>query len=148
MPRRPEFTDDEWKQLQLAPIWVFQAVAGVDGKIDEKEITALAKELSEAHLWKDPFVRDVLLTVGDDLSTLLPEAIRRIGETFTGLERVADILSLKADPTAANNFKKALLLIGKQVAEASGGFLGAGEKVSEKEKLVLVAVATALRVQL
>jgi hypothetical protein len=42
------FTSEEWQSLQYSPLWVFSAVAGADGEIDELELHALVKEVEEA----------------------------------------------------------------------------------------------------
>jgi hypothetical protein len=146
MATRADFTEDEWRQLQFAPFWVFTAVAAIDGKVDEKEMMALAKELGEAHLFKEPLVRDVLQSCRDQLQEIMKGLQVKPQIILEGLGHVADLLDRKTTPEEANNFKGAMLLIAKKVAEASGGgFLGVGAKVSDDEKLAIVSVATAMR---
>jgi hypothetical protein len=48
----------------------------------------------------------------------------------------------------ANEFKLSLLAIAKQVAEASGGFLGFGNKISKSEMQALAVLITLLKVEL
>jgi hypothetical protein len=63
------------------------------------------------------------------------------------IRAVNDIVSRKAKPDEADEFKKWLLAVGERVAEASneGGIFGiGGERVSEAEKNVLRQIAFAL----
>jgi len=148
MSTQADFTLDEWRQLQYTPIWTFVAVAGVDCEIHHQEVQALARELAEAHLYREPLVREVLTAAGEDLSHLLPEAKIDGESVLDGLERAAEILDGKTAHREAEHFKKAMLLIAKKVAEASGGFLGFGRKVSKEEQLAMPAVARALGLNL
>jgi hypothetical protein len=149
MSTQASFTSEEWCTLQFAPLWTFTAVAGADRKIDEKEIQALAKELQEAILFKEPLVRDVLLSVASDFSNVMLRYKKDSRDTIGGLREAASILDRKATPQQARNFKGAMLLIGRNVAEASGGgLLGLGSKMSDEEKTAFVLVAAALGVSL
>ncbi len=44
----------------------------------------------------------------------------------------------------ASDFKTALFILGKKIAEASGGLLGFGSKISQEEKTALAAIALCL----
>ena len=41
MAFKEKYSSEEWKKLQFALLWVFDAVAGADNKIDKKEKHAL-----------------------------------------------------------------------------------------------------------
>ena len=64
---------------------------------------------------------------------------------FDGLKDVADLLDQKA-PDDAQGFKKAMLLVGVNIARSSGGGIFR-DSISEEEKIALVAVFAALRVR-
>ena len=149
MSTQASFTSTEWLTLQFAPLWIFSAVAAADRNIDKKEIEALAKELQEAILYKEPLVRDVLVSVATDFSNIMSQYKTDPRNVTTGLQDVADLLDKKVTPQQAQNFKKAMLLIGRNVAEASGGgLLGMGKKMSDEETSALTLAAVALRVSL
>jgi hypothetical protein len=143
------FTASEWRTLQFAPLWVFTAVAGADKKIDDKEMAAMSKELSEALLFKDLLAREVIVSVATDFENIMRLYNADSRDVLEGLKDTADILDRKADQDRIRGFKGALLLIARNIAEASGGgMFGMGEKVSKEEKTALVLVAMALRAQL
>lgn len=149
MSTQASFMSEEWRTLQFAPLWIFSLVAGADGSIDKKEIAALAKELQEAVLFKEPLARDVLLSVATNFADVMSQYQADSRNAVTGLRDVADLLDKKASSQQADNFKKAVLLIGRNVAEASGGgLLGLGKKMSDQETSALALAAVTLRVSL
>lgn len=142
------FTKEEWTTLQFSPLWMFTLVAGADERIDEKEFRALVKELAEAMLYREPLVQRVFLSVATDLLAVMQAYKDDPRDVLQGLKDTARVLSRRVSPEQANNFKKALLLVGQKVAEASGGGLFGGEKVSDQEKAALVLAAMTLGVSL
>lgn len=142
MAYRESFTDAEWLTIQFAPFWAFIQVAGSDGQVDEKETAAFHKELiTDAPIYKSPFVREVFLSIAPNLTGTL-EAFRADGrKVFDGLQDTARILT-KLDADQANMFKMAIMGIGKEVANASGGVFGS--KISDKEKQAWALCAVAL----
>lgn len=114
---REACTPQEWETLQFAPLWTFHAVAGIDSKIDNKESAALANVMQA-------YVRDGRGVIN-------------------GLKQVAVVLDQRAGGNATP-FKQAMLLVGINVARASGGFLGVGDPISADEKKALVAVLLAV----
>jgi len=146
MSTQASYTPEEWRTLQFAPLWAFTAVAGADRSIDQKEMMALAKELAEAPLYKDALTREVLMSVGANLQSLMTAYRDDTRDVLTGLKDVADVLDRKAGPEEAQNFKQAMLLIVKNVAESSGGMFGS--KFSNEEKAAAVLIAQALRLKI
>jgi uncharacterized protein YegL len=146
MSTRAAFTTDEWRTLQFAPLWIFSAVASVDGKIDNKALEALAKELQEAPLFKEELVRDVLFSVATDLANVMQRYSVDKRDIAAGLNDVADVLDRKAAPLQAHNFKGAMILIGRNIAEATTRrLLGLGDKISENKMAALALIAIVLR---
>ncbi|HEY4688703.1 MAG TPA: hypothetical protein VIK33_05280 [Anaerolineae bacterium] len=147
MNNRSLFTADEWRTLQFAPLWVFTAVAGADRSVDEKEVAALAKEIADWALYKEPLVQEILLSVALDLSNMMAQYRADSRNVMTGLSNVADVLDRKATVDQAKNFKGAMVLLGRNIAQASGGGLfGAGDKMSGDEKAALGLIILSLRV--
>jgi hypothetical protein len=143
MSSRGNFTADEWQTLQFAPLWVFSAVASADDDIDKKELNALAEELKDAPLFKNPLARDVLISVATNFGSIMEAYRRDSRDILRGLRDVAAVLAAKESPDTAQGFKRAMLLIGKNVAEASRGGLF-GPKISKEEKAAIALVAAAL----
>ena len=122
--------------LVRAPVIMFYLIAAADGCVDSDE--------------SDHF-RDLLEGYMDIPSPLLQRAIQkmlpRLNQYFAflaspdferdeALAELRDILDRKY-PDEALGFKEALILLARQIAEASGGFLGFGETVSDEEESAL-----------
>jgi hypothetical protein len=141
---KSNFTDAEWQTVLFTPLWAFGAVSTVDGMADERESAVLAKELTEAMLYKDELTREVFGALMGSLGT--------IGAAFTadhrphlqGLQEAALVLDAKLPGGGADKFKLAVLGICVNAAKASGPRFR--DKVSKEEKAAIVLVATVLRV--
>jgi hypothetical protein len=142
------FTSEEWQALQYSPLWVFTAVAGADGEIDDQELHALVKEVEEAPLYKIPLVREVFASVSVDFNDIMERYGADSRDVSQGLGDVADILAKKVPTEESKSFKNALIFLGVNVAQASGGFLGFGDKTSDEEKGALGLIAAVLRADL
>ncbi len=142
---RQFYSMDEWRTLQFAPLWVFTAISAADKKVSKKEVTALAKEIAEAHLYKEPLVQEVLGSVGSDFENVFRQYQADSRDVMRGLGDVADLLESKAEADQAKNFKMAMLLMGRNIAEASSKGLFGKKKMGDNEKAALVLVAAALR---
>jgi len=145
MSLRSQFTDSEWQNLQKAPIWAFLITASADGKVDTKEITAFSKELAESGLYRDELAREVFSSLVTDLPKVLNSCMLAPQEMLDCLRDVGHVLDAKAT-AHASGFKGAVLLICKNVAEASGGGLLKKSKISKEEieRIALVAATLGL----
>ena len=140
---RSRFNDTEWQTVLFTPLWAFHAVAAVDGKVDDKEVAALAKELAEAPLFRDELAREVLTLLGTDLRTIMPAFMADSRAIVSGLEEAASIFDAKLPPGGADGFKRAVMLIALNVAKASGPRFG--DKMAKEEKAAAALIAMALR---
>jgi len=136
---RALFSDSEWQTLQFAPLWAFAAVAGADGKIDDRETAVLMKEVSEAPLHKGVFVREVMTSLATDLVRVSAAYKADSRNAFAGLVEVRGLLT-RVDKDQAAIFKFAVMAIGKATAEASGPMFGAKIAVEEQQAWALAAV--------
>jgi hypothetical protein len=141
---RSSFTDAEWQTILFTPLWAFHSVATVDGKIDKREVEALARELAEARLFRDELAREVLTALGTGLQSIMPAFVADTRGIVDGLQQAAGILDSKLPPGAADGFKRAVMLIAGNVARADGPVWG--DKASKEEKTAIFVVAVALRV--
>ena len=138
------FTDKEWRTLQCVPWWVFYTVAGADTRIDMKELGSLLSILS-CKTATDPLTMEILTFSMEELAEIQSQATAEIGSYWGKLKEVADILEQKTSPSQAKDFKETMLKLAYSIANASGGFLGLGEKVSTGEQSVISDLAFALR---
>ncbi len=131
----------EWATLTFAPFWVFNAVAGADGKLRQKELLALQKVIQRVALTDSPLLDEVLAQGREDLDAML-EAWRADGRTFdVGLTQVRQILDRRVEMADAAAFKGGLLAIGFRVASADrGGLFGLGARISQDEQEALKLV--------
>jgi hypothetical protein len=144
---RGKFTDSEWNTVMFTPLWAFHTVAGVDSKVDSNEAGALAKELSEASLYRDEFTREVLSSIGASLPVVMQAYMVDSRGSVDGLQDAANLLDAKLPSGGGDAFKMAILNICIQAAKASGPRLF-GPKVSKQEKVAIAVVAMSLRVPL
>jgi hypothetical protein len=148
MTHKDAYTSKEWQTLIFTPLWVMTAVAGADGKADEKEVAAFAKEVAEAHLYKDSLVKEVMLSLAVDLSNNMTQFQKDSRNIMEGFTDAATVLDTKTNSEHANAFKRAMMGIGVQIAKASGGTLFKPDPISDEEKTALMLIAVTLGVEL
>lgn len=122
---------DTTAALSLVPL---VAVAWADGSIDEKERRAILSGAEAAGLGK----QDVGYQL---LERWLAE--RPSPELLASWKDYTAALSATLSHEARGALKQALLARARAVAEAAGGFLGIGRKVSAAEEAVLNELASA-----
>ncbi|WP_148713789.1 hypothetical protein [Chitinolyticbacter meiyuanensis] len=135
---------EQWL-LQHAPGLIFLLVAGVDGRIDDKERQSLQREIQRLAAIDNPFgvaVRDILplvqqapeqylQQVADALQTGDGEPLEQLA-AFIGA--VGSILDAQLDNVQARYSKQQLYNLGHAAASASGGLFG---KISREEQAAL-----------
>jgi hypothetical protein len=147
MDTREQYTEAEWRILMFAPLWVFCGVANADQAVDESEMAALAQEVEDAEEYDEPLVRDVFRSLREE-DGLLQAYQADDRDMDAGLAAAADLLARKAEPSHAEAFKKALLFVGRRVAQAGTGAPFRSQRVSGEEELTLFRVADILGVSL
>ncbi len=148
MSNRDSYTATDWQTLQFAPLWMFTAVAAADKQVDKKEMEALATSIASAPLFKEPLVSEVLTSVAVGFSSILDDYNKDKRDVLQGLRDVASVLATNATADQSANFKRAMLMVGTDVAKASGTTLFHRDPVSNEEKAALVMAAMALDVKL
>ena len=137
-----ELNDHEWHTLLFAPLWVFMAVAGADGSVDDAELAALGRVLEKSLYLPDDLLRELLGTIARDLRTVFQDFKADSRSVDEGLAEVGHMLDSKLLADHAVEYKRTLFALGDRVARASGGgLLGIGGRVSVAEKEVLLTVA-------
>ena len=146
-----EYSTDELHILGDAATAIFFLVANSDGRISAAERAAFLKDHVRAILAarlidskREQAVMAFLLQdrhSNDELSAL--EA-RPVSDGLQALRRAASLIAHKEDPGAVKRYRVAMMSLAKNIAEASGGFLGLGATTSKKESQMLVQIKAAL----
>jgi len=144
---RAQFTPEEWRLLQFAPFWVLSLVGAADGKINQREILALAGEMDGASSYTDPLVREVLASSAYDFTQIWDAYTQDRRSVEEGLADVVALLESRLSPERAREFKGALSGISYIVADASGGFLGLGKRVSRVEGTAMAQLVQLLNLE-
>jgi len=131
------------RSLAKGPILVFLLVAAADGDIDEKEIRIFQTILAVSELGKTPLIKSMLTEARDNFQSLFLDMVK--GDKAPTLQMVEFLQVLDSYPADETKpVRQALFAIGYQVANASGGFLGFGSKISKEEKVALEGLRTML----
>ncbi|MDQ7823035.1 MAG: hypothetical protein RDV48_09600 [Candidatus Eremiobacteraeota bacterium] len=158
MDRRDTFTKEEWELISHAPMKVaFMASAADRGFIaDSRELSAFPTIFADAmETYKD---NELISFIFDDLNHHREHAdLRARAEeakkqnyslTQTLMEdivKVFEILQKKASKPEMVAFKKMLYNIAFEIVNASGeGFMGTGNKISDREAAYLEKLRSAL----
>ena len=143
-----DFSAEELTTLKQAPFLVFMLVAAADGKVDKKEASEFAKVLVSQEIKENLLMNRIVTNVVHDLPGMLASVASSPNGYFEELGKITDIVDRKVSKEEARQFKIALLLLGKRIAEASGGFLGFGSKISKEEKVALAGIAMFLGLEM
>ena len=139
---RENFSAAEWEHLLRVPAVVFWAVALADGKADSSELgyfLSYVKRTDHA----DPLLAILFDQISGDVQDALELSEREKGyQTFLGETKA--ILGRTLSPDQRRSFLAGLLSMGHRVADASGGFFGLGNRISEAEGKRLDEVSTLL----
>ncbi len=140
---RQQYDEGEWRTLLFSALWVFDAVAGADEKIDSKEETAFLETLSAFN--PTPLVDKIQSDLHANIDRLKKEFEADPRDVSKGLTEVEALLARYPNREHAAETRRALVSLATKVAEASGGFLGMGNKVSKAEADAIVRIRALLR---
>ncbi len=125
MAFRDSFSTEEWRTLQFAHFWIFQAVAGVDMKIDTEEKIALQNIMENGSKFENPLAREIMMGIEFNIEGITAAFTDDKRSIEQGLINVADLLDAKIDKEIALVYKKTLLAIGIAIGQASGKLFSA-----------------------
>jgi hypothetical protein len=137
------FLEAEWQTMSLAPLWVFEAVAGVDDVVDDKERSAFMRALE--HPPAGVLTAFVFSRVRREFEALGAARAKDPRAALRGIAEVATLLLGYPDGDDANAFRSALVDLALAVGGASGGLLGLGHKLSDAEESVIAHVRALLQ---
>ncbi len=157
-PSRPSSLGSEMASVDLdqdsrafltkMPIYVFFFIAGADGKVDKKEMNKFFELIASGdgapsavfregarEIMNNPGILEDVMT--NDLPNLPIHMASAKGVLETAI----------SNPGEKNDYKLSLLFLAKEIAAASGGFLGFGSKISKEEKASIQSLADLLEVE-
>lgn len=146
------FSNEEFDTLLFAPMWVYSAVAWVDGAPKDYEKEALNREVSAPESYDAPLFQLLLKVWRDKWDTLLPRWNADKRNTPEGLREARRILDAKLHVDDAKEVKESLYRFGRAIAESGGeGAPGGGvlqmPKASLDEQDVLIDIGIMLGLQ-
>ena len=141
-----DFSPDDFETLKQSVFLIFFLVAAADGKVDKKELIAFVRLLSDPEKIKNSLLVRIITNVISDVQNIVSDMARKKLDYIEELGKLRRIIDENLSSEEANSFKISLFLVGKEIAEASGGFFGFGSKISKEEKGVLAAIALCLGV--
>lgn len=109
-------------------------VAWADGKMQKAEREAILNAAEQSGIAKGSAALEVLESWLDEAPS---------DELYATWKEYAGSLKETLDPAQVTNLKNRILGRAREVAEAAGGFLGFGNKVSDEEAAVLEELAAA-----
>ncbi|AJQ95462.1 hypothetical protein [Gynuella sunshinyii] len=140
------FSSDDFETLKQSVFLIFFLVAAADGKVDKKELIAFIKLLSDPEKITNTLLNRIVTNVINDVPTIISEMAKKKLDYIEELGKLKKIIDNNLSAEEANSFKISLFLVGREIAEASGGFFGFGSKISKEEKGALAAIALCLGV--
>ncbi len=114
------FNAEELAVLYKVPFCVFYEVAGADSVIDEMEIAAFKRMLSESNKLRDVFAREIFMGLQHDFANALLASKADAHQSLSGLQKATDILIRKTTPENCSEFKQLVFVMGWSVAAAAG----------------------------
>jgi hypothetical protein len=124
-------TSDTLLALGLVPL---VAIAWADGALDDRERRAIITSLNTAGIGADSPAGQL---VQSWLSSPPPASMLEAWSAYTAA------LAAALAPSERNNLRDSVLGRARAVAEAAGGFLGVGNRVSKAEEALLQKLASA-----
>ncbi|GHA03212.1 hypothetical protein GCM10008090_10250 [Arenicella chitinivorans] len=142
-----EFSNEDFEKLKQAPFLIFFLVAAADGSIDKKEVREFMEVLSNPEILNNPLLNRIITNVINQIPSVISDMATKEIDYISELAQLKFIADSSLPDDQANHFKISLLLLGKKIAEASGGFFGFGSKISKEEKGALAAIAVCLGIR-
>lgn len=132
---KEKFNAEDWQTLKYSIVWVFKAIATVDGKIDKKERHALKIIIDNANNFESDLGIELLNDIKSDDIDIIDAAESDTRTSKDGLIEVGEVLDKMLDNQTAVDFKKLLIAIGAYVGDSSGKWFDYKFSHDEEEQL-------------
>lgn len=147
-----DLSQEEMELLVRSIFAVFRLVATADGRADAREIESFKQMLKVSAQSDNPLLQRVLQqAAGESEQRTSSPPVPGSGEADAPetLRSAADLLESKLGEKESLGFKVGLVMMGKRIAEASGGgFLGLGKRTAQEEAEAIAAIKSLLRVEI
>ncbi len=144
MSTKADYTNEEWELLCSGPALAGIGVMLLDSGLiaDRQELSAIAKTTSEAkdEYSGNAFVQAIVAELGAHDSKHVRHEGMTTDEVLGKIKEIDALLDKKGEANEAVVYKNFLFHVADAAANASGGFFGLGDKVSDEEKTYLAAV--------
>jgi tellurite resistance protein len=135
MSYKEKFNAEDWSKLQNSFLWVFKAIAGVDGKIDRKEKNAMNIIIDNTGNFDSKLGNELLNDLKNMDGDAVAKAEQDTSDLKTSIKEVGEILDKKVDREEAVDFKKLLIAVGAYIGDSSGKWFDYKFSDEEEEKL-------------
>ncbi len=147
-------TTEELDTLVSTPVWITALVGSSDGKIDRDE-RAWADRLMRARTYSMPgllseyyrVVADGFLEKVDEVMEGMPDAPEARSAELAGKIAAVNPVLAKLEPELGATLYKSYLILAKETAKASGGFLRIGAISSSEHEWVQLPMLTPIIVE-
>jgi tellurite resistance protein len=141
------FAPEDLEVLKRSPFLVFFIVAAADGKVDKKELLAFIEILSDSEKYPNALLNRILANLINEVTSIISGMADKDLNYIEELCNLRRVIDGNLSPEDAIAFKMSLLIISKEIAEASGGFFGIGNKISKEEKAAIASIALCLGIK-
>lgn len=134
-----QFDEYDWKLLGQCPIAIFALLGLADGRLSDAEKDAFVEDwiprIQGIQMSDDPREHEVYRWVlMDSVERLRGREDFNLEQCSTIVENVGEVLREKMSTEESAPIREALLLLAKDVAAASAGWLNLGEQVDLSER--------------
>lgn len=149
MTEKAQFDAEEWERISSAPSIAAMYVITSEKGGALRESMAVGKVYADARKSStgSPLIDEVVVAVNAVSPNEFSSKEELQAEAVSRVEDAKRTLAAKADPDEVAAYRKFILAVVSQVAEAdkSGGFLGVGgERVTEREQQAIEEIRAAL----
>ncbi|MBN2048336.1 MAG: hypothetical protein JW750_10875 [Anaerolineaceae bacterium] len=150
MRYQEQFNSEEWQTLQMSILWVFHAIAEVDGLVDEAETSALMGVFKGELFYENPLMHEVIDSIEGGMTPLMEKFRLSTRPIPTGLMETGMLVEERLSAEEAAQFKLTLLFLGIAFARASAdpGVGIAAPRMGMGEIAAIQTVAAILRLPL
>lgn len=127
--------------LVRAPAIIFHITAAADGEVDDEEREQFMQFMTNYTEERSPLFKRVVAAMRPKINQYFAYLNSPEFNDHESLDLIQKTVDAQFTEEEAHAFKVALLDLGKSVADASGGFLGFGDKISEEEISWLTHIA-------
>lgn len=127
--------------LVRAPAIIFHITAAADGKVDKKEREQFIRFMSDYTEERSPLFQRAVTAMRPKINQYFAYLSSPEFDEHESLDLIQKTVDAQFTENEARSFKVALLDLGKSIADASGGFFGFGDKISEEEITWLTHIA-------